>query len=251
MELFFKMKNLGIKKAFLQLYRGEFATEATFVAFMGCEELQIPIEKFDLKDIGTLDIKKDTIVLGGVTAVRHALTILNIVPPPPIDIPDELNLYTRRDMKTGTIKHFMEHGKFPLFVKPTKPKLFTGMVVSSPDELSFLSALDLAADESNIITSSVVNFVAEFRVFVIDKKIVDCRRYSGNFEVNPDFDFIRATIASYSTQPIAYAIDFGVTDEDVIMLIEVNDGYSIGSYGLSHRDYVRLCMLRWNQIVGN
>lgn len=245
------MKNLGIEKAYLQTYKGEFATEATFVAFMGCEELQIPIKKFDYNDIGILDIQKNTIVLGGVTAVRHALTVLGIVPPAPIDIPDELKLFTQRDIQIGTIKNFMEQDRFPLFVKPTKPKLFTGMVVSSKDELSFLAALDLDAEESIIITSSVVNFMSEYRVFVIDKKIVDCRRYSGDFEITPNFDIINRTIESYTTQPIAYAIDFGVTDTGETVLVEVNDGYSIGSYGLSHRDYLKICMLRWNQIVNN
>lgn len=257
------MKNLGIEKAFLQTYKGEFATEATFVAFMGCEELQIPIEKFDYNDIGTLDIQKNTIVLGGITAVRHALTVLGITPPAPIDIPDELKPFTKRDIQIGTIKYFMEQNKFPLFVKPTKPKLFTGMVVSSKDELQYLSAFDMGAEESEIITSSVVNFLSEYRVFVIDKKIVDCRRYAGDYKVVPDFKFIEETIENYKTQPISYAIDFGVipytqngfpmysNTDGYTALIEVNDGYSIGSYGLNHRDYVNLCMLRWNQIINN
>ncbi len=245
------MKNLGIKKAYLQTYKGEFVTEATFVAFMGCEELQIPIQKFDYSDIGTLDIQKDTIVLGGVTAVRHALTILDIVPPAPIDIPHELEWATHRKIETGTIKYFMEQNNFPLFVKPTKPKLFTGMVVSSKDELEFLSALDIEALESTIITSSVVNFVSEYRVFVVDGKICDCRLYAGDYEVTPAYHFIKIVIERYATQPIAYAIDFGVTNKGETMLIEVNDGYSIGSYGLNHRDYTKLCMMRWNQIVNS
>lgn len=245
------MKNLGIEKAYIQTYKGEFATEATFVAFMGCEELQIPIQKFDYNDIGTLDIQKNTIILGGITAVRHALTILEIVPPAPIDIPLELKEFTKRDIQIGTIKHFMEQNKFPLFVKPTKPKLFTGMVVSSADELGYLSVLDLDAEESMVITSSVVNFVSEYRVFVIDGKICDCRLYAGDYEVTPAYHFIKLAIQKYTTQPIAYVIDFGVTNKGETMLIEVNDGYSIGSYGLNHRDYTKLCMMRWNQIVNN
>lgn len=244
------MKNLGIEKAYIQIYKGEFVTEAAFVAFMGCEELQIPIQKFDYSDIGELDIKKNTIVFGGVTAVRHALTILGINPPAPIDIPKELEYYTKRKIEINTIKHFSEKGTFPLFVKPMKPKLFTGMVVSCKEELEYLACLDIAGDESELITSSVVNFISEYRVFVIDKKIVDCRRYSGDFRVFPNMEFIEETINNYSSQPIAYAIDFGITDRGETMLIEVNDGYSIGSYGLNHRDYVNLCTLRWNQIVG-
>lgn len=247
------MKKLGIEKAYIQLYKGEFATEAAFVAFMGCEELQIPIQKFEYNDIGTLDIRKNTIVLGGVTAVRHALTILNITPPPPIDIPKELEYSTKRKIEIGTIKHFYDNGTFPLFVKPMKPKLFTGMVVSSKDELEYLSCLDMGGYETEIITSSVVNFVSEYRVYVIDGVIADCRRYAGSYEIYPDMNFIKEVIKkeNYTSQPIGYAIDFGVTDIGETMLIEVNDGYSIGSYGLNHRDYTKLCILRWNQIVNN
>jgi hypothetical protein len=243
------MKKLGIRKAYIQLFKGEFVTEAAFVAYMGCEELQIPIEQFDYSDIGTLDIQKDTIVLGGVTAVRHALTVLGINPPAPLDIPMELLSFTKRDIRIGSIKSFQDENVFPLFVKPTKPKLFTGMVVSSADELGYLAQMDLAAEESTVIVSSVVNFVAEYRVFVIDGKAIDCRMYAGNFEITPDFNFIRECIKSYVSQPIGYAIDFGVTDKGETMLIEVNDGYSIGTYGFNYRDYVRLCILRWNQMV--
>lgn len=118
-------------------------------------------------------------------------------------------------------------------------------------ELEYLSVLDVAGIESEIITSSVVNFIAEYRVFVINKRIYDCRRYSGDFSVYPNFSFIKETTRAYDNAPIAYAIDFGVTDKGETMLIEVNDGYSIGSYGFNHMDYIKLCILRWNQMVEN
>ena len=95
------------------------------------------------------------------------------------------------------------------------------------------------------------SFLSEYRVFVINKEIVDCRRYYGDYAINPNVKFIKETIANYATQPVSYGIDFGVTDTGETMLIEVNDGYSLGSYGLNHRDYTKLCMLRWNQMVDN
>lgn len=246
------MKNLyNIDTAFFQTYKGEFVTEATFVGFMGCEQLGIKCIKFDIADIATLDIQKNTPVFGGVTAVRTALTHLGIVPPEPIDIPEQLIPYTKRKIEYGTLKHFMKYGNFPLFVKPRKAKLFNGMVVSSPDELSFLSAVDIAAEEQEIMTSSVVNFIAEFRVFVIEGEVVDCRKYIGYWDVmSPNFDFIEKVIENYKGQPIAYAIDFGIeAGTGRTMLIEVNDGYSIGSYGMNFNDYTKLCILRWNQLT--
>jgi hypothetical protein len=245
------MKNkYNIETAFFQTYKGEFVTEATFVAFVGCEQLDIKCIKFDLADIATLDITKNTPVFGGITAVRYALTQLGIKPPEPLDIPEELIPYTGRDIQFNTLGYFMENGKFPLFVKPRKAKLFVGMIVSSPDELSYLSQIDMAGDDQELIASSVVKFVAEFRVFVSKGIIYDCRSYSGKWNVIPDFSFIEDTIKNYKSAPDGYVIDFGVTDSGKTLLVEANDGYSFGSYGLNPTAYIEITIARWNQMVG-
>lgn len=240
-----------IEKAYLQTFKGEFATEATYVAFLGCEHLRIKTEKFDYDEIDSLDITKNTIVFGGVTPIRHALSSIGVIVPEPIDIPEELYKYTMRDIEIGTVRHFKDNGKFPLFVKPTTLKLFTGLVIPDRDELDYISTLTMQGDELNIMTSSVVNFVSEYRVFVAEGKVIDCRKYVGNHEVTPNFSFINDTIKNYTSQPIAYAIDFGVIDKGETMLIEVNDGYGIGTYGLDGREYVRMSILRWNELCKN
>lgn len=242
-----KIKN--IKKAYVQTWKGEFANEAAYVFFMGAEFLNIPIQKFDFEDIGKLEIDKDTVFAGGVTAVRHAMSILGAELPPPLDIPKELYPYTKRDIQDGTIKYFMENGKFPLFAKPRKPKLFSGAVVSSADELEMFKHLAIEAEELEIQTSSVVKFVSEHRAFVIEGHVYDCRKYSGNHRINPDYDFIEETVKAYTNQPIAYGIDFGVTDKGETMLIEANDGYSLGTYGFDCYNYYRMVCLRWNEIL--
>lgn len=245
------MKNkYNIETAYFQTYKGEFVTEATFVAFIGCEQLGIKCVKFDLDDIGTLQIRKDTPVFGGITAVRYALAQMGIKPPEPLDIPVELIKYTGRDIQFNTLGYFMKNGKFPLFVKPRKAKLFVGMIVSSPDELSYLSQVDLAGDEQDLIASSVVRFVSEFRVFVANGEIYDCRKYSGTWDAVPDFSFIENTIKNYKSAPAGYTIDFGVTDSGKTLLVEANDGYSFGSYGLNPTAYLEISIARWNQMVG-
>jgi len=238
-----------IEKAYLQTFKSEFATEATYVAFLGCEHLRIKTENFDYDDIDSLEITKDTIVFGGVTPIRHALIGLGVNVPEPIDLPEELYKYTKRDIEIGSVKHFKDNGKFPLFVKPTTLKLFTGLVIPEKDELDYISTLTMEGEDYKIITSSVVNFVSEYRVFVAEGKVIDCRKYDGNYEVTPDFNFINETIKNYTSQPIAYAIDFGVTDKGETMLVEVNDGYGVGSYGLDGREYVKMSILRWNELV--
>jgi len=241
----------NIEKAYVQIHRGEFANEATYVFFQGAEFISMPMEKFDVKDIGNLDITKDTVIAGGITAVRHGLSIIGATLPPPLDIPDELIPYTKRNIQNTTIKKAMENATFPLFVKPKKPKLFTGAVSSCKEELEIFKFLAIEGDELEIQTSSVVNFVSEYRAFVIGGHMYDCRKYSGDYRAIPDFDFIEETIKNYKSQPIAYGIDFGVTDKGETMLIEANDGYSLGTYGFDCYNYFRMVCMRWNELLNN
>jgi len=241
----------NIKKAYVQLWKGDFANEATYIAFMGCEFLKIPTQRFHIEDMGTLEIDKDTVVFGGVTAVRTGLSMIGAELPKPLDIPEELYPYTKRNIRLGTIKSFMEEKNFPLFVKPRLPKLFTGAVVCSAEELELFKYLHTDDLDMEIMASDVVKFVSEYRTFVLEGHPYDCRKYSGNHRITPDFNFIEETIKAYKTAPVAYGIDFGVTDKGETMLIEANDGYSLGTYGFDCYNYVRMCILRWNQILNN
>jgi hypothetical protein len=241
----------NIKKAYLQLWKGDYAAESTYIAFMGCEYLEIPVQKFHLEDIGTLEIDKNTIVMGGVTAVRQGLSMLGAELPKPLDIPEELYPYTKRNIRLGTIKSFMEENKFPLFVKPRLPKLFTGTIVCSAEELEMFKCLHTDDLDIEIMASDVVKFESEYRTYVIDGHAYDCRKYSGDHRITPNFNFIEETIKAYKSSPIAYGIDFGVTDKGETMLIEANDGYSLGTYGFDCYHYATMCMLRWNQILNN
>ena len=45
-------------------------------------------------------------------------------------------------------------------------------------------------------------------------------------------------------------MDFGVTDRGETRLVEVNDGFSLGCYGLEPILYARLLCARWSELVG-
>jgi len=250
------LKNISnIEKAYIQIHdgetgaKGEFANEAAYNFFTACEYLDIPYEKFYYNDMGDLNITKNTVIAGGVGAVQKGLAMAGVVAPAPLDIPKELYPFARRNIQIGTVKHFVENGEFPMFVKPTKAKMFTGMVVSSSEELDMLSAMAIEDEELEIMTSNPVKFVSEFRVFVIEGEIYDCRRYSGDYTKLPNLEFIDRAVKGYESQPIAFGIDFGVTDKGETMLIEANDGYSLGTYGFENIHYFRMTCLRWNELV--
>lgn len=44
-------------------------------------------------------------------------------------------------------------------------------------------------------------------------------------------------------------MDWGVTDDNRTLLIEVNDGYALGNYGLHPSLYAALLEARWHEIT--
>lgn len=50
--------------------------------------------------------------------------------------------------------------------------------------------------------------------------------------------------------PPGYAAGFGVTRGGRTLFIEVNDGYSLGSYGLQRNLYAQLLSARWAELTG-
>ena len=102
---------------------------------------------------------------------------------------------------------------------------------------------------SGMLTKTKVGIVSEFRCFIIKGEVYDCRKYKGEFSAVPDFNMIQSCVNSYESAPVAYAIDFGVTDDGRTILIEANDGYSLGPYGFDSYNYTRMMILRWKQIM--
>ena len=61
---------------------------------------------------------------------------------------------------------------------------------------------------------------------------------------------IKKAVQEYKTAPAGYSLDFGLTDTGKTLLIEVNDGYALGSYGLFYIDYAKLLAARWAELTG-
>lgn len=57
-------------------------------------------------------------------------------------------------------------------------------------------------------------------------------------------------VRSYVDSPSAYSIDIGLTAENETIIVEVNDGYSLGSYGLDPLLYAKLLSARWAELTG-
>lgn len=104
-------------------------------------------------------------------------------------------------------------------------------------------------NQQKFFCSEIINFKAEFRCFIRYKKILDIRRYKGDWDKTINLEVVLNAIDDFKTQPKAFALDFGVTENNDTILVEVNDGHSLESYGLSSQNYAKFLSARWSKIT--
>lgn len=235
-------------KAYIQTDQsGEFYNVNAFVAYEGFRNFGFETEKFfDADEIS--DKNPEHILVGGIGNVRKRLQSLNIIRSKnEIDYPEELHSFLKRNVWESTINEVYRNGNWNVFVKPkTETKLFTGKVVRN--ELDFVGMIH---EDKNIdvLCSELVNFKTEWRCFIRYKEILDIRRYNGDWDTKIDVNTVRCAIEAFSTQPAAYALDFGVDENNETILVEVNDGHSLGTYGLSSSNYAKFLSARWSELT--
>lgn len=231
---------------------GEFLSEATYSFWHGCTYLGIPTASFTQHTIDTLPLTKSTMVYGGIGMVRKAFDRLG-VPQPKLDgLPPAGTeaLYGRRIWATtmAEVRQGYEDNRF-FFIKPLKQhKAFTGHVTSGT--LSSLAKTAHLEDSYEVMASEVVEFVAEYRLFVHRGKILGSRFYCGDFRQPVSYSVADEFITAFKDAPVAYSLDLGVDRRQMTRVVEINDAFSLGSYGMNSIAYTRMVMDRWEEIVG-
>lgn len=205
-------------------------------------------EKAMLRD--RLPLETSDLVIGRLPSTRFALRRLIGDVPAPSDYPEELRPFMGRRVWTATaasVRDALEQGEGPLFVKPRdRLKRFTGQVVTYPWE----GPLPAMGARQVLWCSEVVEWRSEHRVFVARSEILDVRHYWGDGAVVPDPDVIRACLHALSaTAPAGFALDVGVLADHSTAVVEQNDGFALGRYGLDARRYVELLARRWAELV--
>ena len=131
------------------------------------------------------------------------------------------------------------------FCKPANVlKGFQYGVIKTLEE--FKAVVDTGMD---VIASEVVDFLSEYRCFVIDKKVVSCQHYLGDLKYYPSISLVEDIIQEFVDAPMGYSIDVGILANGETALIECNDGWSLGSYGCMPKLYTRLLTERWREIL--
>jgi len=216
----------------------------------------IPFRFFLEKQLqrGQLQLQPTTLVAGHIPVVMSALRQIGVNPPPPDDYPTSLRPWLHRRTWTSTVKdvvHQLQEGvSTPFFAKPLgRFKRFRGHIFSSWDDLR---ALGGASDNTELACSEEVHWKTEHRIYVVEGGIVGIRHYLGDSNISPDHKQVDQAVSTFESSgeaPAGYGIDFGVLENGQTALVEVNDGYSLGSYGLEDHHYANLIIARWHQLM--
>ena len=232
-------------KPYIQAKNGMPGNVNFYTAYQGFMEMGLECVLFH--NYEELDTScRDDVVVGGLGPLRHTL-LRHGVEIVEYDYPEELGEYMGRRVWRSTMDEVAaDSSLWPVFVKPVEDKRFTGKVVSSVGDLVGLGE---SGYNPPVICREIVDFIAEWRCFVRYGKILDVRPYKGDWRAAFDPRAIEGAIRDFVSAPAGYAADFGVTRDGRTLLVEVNDGYSLGCYGLQRNLYAQLLSARWSELM--
>lgn len=191
-------------------------------------------------------LTSDDTVVDYITETRALLKMMGL-DVPVYDYPIELNEFYGRKIYAGILGEIVNiPDNWGKFIKPKAgSKVFTGRVVNGTNNLI---GIGLPFDYP-IWISEVVEFIAEWRCFVLDGQVLDVRPYTGDYHVHLDPSVIDEAISCWKDAPVAYGLDIGVTRDGRTLVVEVNDGYALGNYGLSSLNSINFHKARWKEMV--
>jgi hypothetical protein len=227
-------------------------------------------------DEGRVELNEDTIVAGYIGTVLVALDRLGVERPQNIDYPDALKPWMFRHIERTTVGDFLKFWSERMATKTTdmdrefgmaqpskfiKPihdhKQFTGKIIEAGDS-SMLGMLAQLPKDFEIWVSDPVQFVSEYRFFCRRHEVVGVGHYKGDPTKFPSTRDVQAMATAWNEAPAAWCMDLGVVQQDFsngmkafqTTLVEVNDGHSMGDYGLYPALYARLLEARWCELTG-
>lgn len=174
-------------------------------------------------------IMPNYIPIGSVEFVSKYINDYYGITPKPKNIPLELigKNWTGRAVINGTEKDIIGE-KF----------------VKSNDKIKSFTEICKSAPEGNYQISDLINIESEWRAFVYEGKLVGLQNYSGEFDIFPNVDKIKAMINVYKTQPIAFTLDVAISNNDTV-IIEVHDFFSCGLYGFAEHKILPFMFSKW------
>lgn len=243
------MTPVEVKKFYIRYREGVPETEMNYAAQEGFCQLGVETAPFtwhaDVDDI-MHDLAPDVGLSGYIGDVWKGLARLGKPTPPAFDYPSELQHLLGRRVQRTTLGQ-VRSSVMPIFIKPVEHKVFTGFVHRCDGESRM--RVVTCPDKLEVWTSEVVEFVSEHRVFILRGEILDVRRYKGNWSTAPNREVVEHAVRLWKTAPAAACLDVGVTSSGQTLLVEANDGFAFGNYGLTSTCYARMLSARWFELA--
>lgn len=197
-------------------------------------------------------ITKDDIILDGIYQSRRVFNKFG-VSVPDFDYPEEMQQFLGRKTWKDRISHIAsDQSTWGNFVKPVKGKAFTGRVINGLRDLAGCGSIH---EDFEVICTEPLDIKAEYRCFIRYDNIIDIRPYGSNeerykftYNYNTVEEMLKA-FKNWKDRPMGCSMDICVTSDNKTLLLEMNDGYALGCYGLNAIDYAKLISARWSQLL--
>ena len=250
---------------YIQKFGESFISDFAYSAYEGFSFKGEKIKCFE--DINDVPVRFDEygkipMVVACIEDTVAYLKKWGIKQPEPLHIPEELISFTHREIQKTTLGEWKKNKtKYPIpcFIKSEELKLFPSGVLreeSSRSELMFPYP-----DNTKILYSNVIEIISEYRCFVnrdmqilkgVEWGLVGIQFYQGDFKLYPDINEIYKMIGTYKNRPAAFTLDVGIIYKDgkyLTVLIECNDGWSVGTYGLDGEKTAKFLSSRWLELT--
>lgn len=245
------MNDIKARKFYIRHREGYPETEMQDCARRGMWEQNVETAAFEwTDDIDNMaDLGPEVGIAGYIGDIWRGLKKLGVPIPPNVDYPEKLTDFLGRKIWQGTLGE-VRASTSPLFVKPVEQKLFTGFLWQGASDFQSRRRVVTHPDETPCWISEPAQMVAEFRSMILYRRILDVRRYKGDWSKAPSRDIIEAAVRAMGRKaPHSYCLDWAVTDDGRTILVEMNEGYAFGHYGASHINYAKMLAARWWQLV--
>ncbi len=81
-------------------------------------------------------------------------------------------------------------------------------------------------------------------------ELLAIKNYAGDPFIAPQKSFVYDAINKYQSAPAGYSLDVAVLRDGRNIVVEINDGYSLGVYGINPVLYAKLLSARFSELMG-
>jgi hypothetical protein len=244
-------------KAYLEKCGKEWFDDFVYLARQPLEDRGfkiVPVDDFNFQDLVNCEcFEENDIVVGSVELTKAFWEAIGIEVPKYIGYPKSLESFYGRTIKRTRFGKITVDD-LPIFIKPANGvKEFTGFVLEKGSTLHNIGMYYSNVNPNTAVyTSESIDIVSEYRCFVHKNELVGIKHYAGDFTKFPDVFTIQSMMQKYYDEsPISYTLDVGLVRDGnrfKTILVEINDFWAIGGYGLDGKTYVRMLIDRFRQI---